>query len=38
MLETKNLSFNYGDNRILDKVNIIAYPGEITAFIGCNGT
>ncbi|MDR2659340.1 MAG: ABC transporter ATP-binding protein [Spirochaetaceae bacterium] len=40
MIEVSKLSFGYkgyAQNKILDEINMTAYPGEITAIIGANG-
>jgi iron complex transport system ATP-binding protein len=40
MIEVSKLSFGYkgyASNKILDEINMTAYPGEITAIIGANG-
>ncbi|HUH66376.1 MAG TPA: ABC transporter ATP-binding protein [Syntrophales bacterium] len=37
ILETKNLSMNFGGLKALDRLNIDVLPGEITALIGPNG-
>ncbi|SNS19015.1 iron complex transport system ATP-binding protein [Anaerovirgula multivorans] len=38
MLVTKNLSFNYGKQNILDNVNFIAEKGQVISLIGPNGS
>lgn len=37
ILETKNLSFSYGEKKILDNVDFRAYEGQLVALIGPNG-
>ena len=37
ILETKNLSFSYGDTQILKDVDFRAYQGQLVALIGPNG-
>jgi iron complex transport system ATP-binding protein len=39
MIEVSKLSFGYGhtSNKVLNEINMTAYPGEITAIIGANG-
>jgi ABC-type multidrug transport system ATPase subunit len=37
VLETKNLSKNYGKLNVVDSVNITTYEGEVFGFLGPNG-
>lgn len=37
ILETKNLSKNFGKHKAVDSVNITAYEGEVFGFLGPNG-
>jgi ABC-2 type transport system ATP-binding protein len=37
VLETKNLTKNYGRSRGVEDVSLTVYPGEIYGFIGPNG-
>ncbi len=37
ILETKNLSKNFGKHKAVDAVNITAYEGEVFGFLGPNG-
>jgi ABC-2 type transport system ATP-binding protein len=37
VLETKDLTKNFGSQRVVDKVNLCAYEGEVFGFLGPNG-
>lgn len=37
MIEVRNITKSYGNERVLDDVSLTISPGEITAFIGPNG-
>lgn len=37
VVELKNLSKTIGKKKIIDNVNLVAYPGTITGFLGPNG-
>lgn len=38
MLEVRNLSCGYGNERVLENVNFIAKPGDIVCIMGSNGS
>jgi ATP-binding cassette subfamily B protein len=37
-LEFRNLSFSYGDKRVLDGINLAVEPGQTVAFVGRTGS
>lgn len=38
MIETKNLSVSIGNKPIIENINFVARPGEVTAIVGPNGS
>ena len=38
MIETKNLSVSIGKKSIIENVDFVARPGEVTAIVGPNGS
>jgi zinc transport system ATP-binding protein len=38
LLEARDLSFSYGRNQVLDRVNLSVGPGEFVALVGPNGS
>lgn len=38
MIEIKNLSFSYGNKKVLDKINLSVHPGDFIGILGPNGS
>ena len=37
-VEFRNVSFQYGDHKVLDKVNLVVERGQLIAFVGASGS
>ena len=38
MIDMKNLSFSYGNKKVLDKINLSVHPGDFLGILGPNGS